>query len=200
MTHSLHRKGKEDALKTDYVILAMRAAGIHDKTPEAKEIAREKLLRIGEILNQHKPTNIMIPRLQRFSPAITASFDNVEVVKQILQTLKQEDLGISIVTSGLLTEIQRISKEVGLKPHSVHLSLGVFGVKKDELLPSEKILEVTTQCGHHCVSPQSVEHYVELIKKGKISVKDAAQELAKPCICGITNPTRISEILHQLTA
>ena len=200
MTHSLHRKGKEDALQSDYVILAMRARGIHDKTPEEKEIAREKLLRIGEILNQHQPTNIMKPRLQRFSPAITASFNNVNVIKEVLQTLKQEDLGISIVASGLLSEIQRVAKEVQLKPHSVHLSLGVFGSKKEELLPSEKILEVTTQCGHHCVSPQSVEHYVELIKKGTISINDAVQELAKPCVCGITNPTRISQILHQLTA
>ncbi len=196
MTHSLHRKGNETALKSDYVILAMRAAGIHDKTPEEKEVARSKLLRIGEILGQHTPTNIMIPRLQRFSPAITAAFDNIDTVKRVLQTLKQEDLGMSIVVSGLLTEIQRASKEIGLKPHTVHLSLGIFG--KKELLPSEKILEVTTECGHHCVSPQSVEHYVELIKNGKISVDEAAQDLAKPCVCGIVNPTRVSQILHQL--
>jgi len=198
MTHSLHRKGKEEALQSDYVILAMRAAGIHDKTPEEKEIAREKLLRIGEILGQHKPTNIMKPLLQRFSPAITASFDNVDVIKEVLQTLKQEDLGLSIVASGLLSEIQRVAKEVGLKPHSVHLSLGVFGNKKMEILPSEEILEVTTQCGHHCVSPQSVQHYVKLIKNGKINIEEAAQALAKPCVCGIVNPTRVRQVLHKL--
>ena len=174
----------------------MRAAGIHDKTPEVKQIARQKLLRIGEIMDQHEPTNIMMDRLRRFSPAITASFDNIKSVKQILQVLKQEDLGISIVVSGLISEIQKVVKDVGLQMHTVHLSLGVFG--KKELLPSEEILELTTMCGHHCVSSQSVTHYVEQIKKNKISLDAAAQELAKPCVCGIVNPTRVHRILNEL--
>ncbi|NVM30956.1 MAG: hypothetical protein HWN65_19095 [Candidatus Helarchaeota archaeon] len=198
MTHSLHRKGTKEDLKSDYVILAMRAAGIHDTTPEVKERARQKLLRIGEIMGQHKPTNIMMDRLQRFSPAITASFDNIKPVKQVLQVLKQEVLGISIVVSGLISEIQKAVKDVGLQMHTVHLSLGVFG--KKELLPSEKILELTTMCGHHCVSPQSVTHYVEQIKKNKINIDAAAQELAKPCVCGIVNPTRVRQILSELLA
>lgn len=198
MTHSLHRIGTKEALKSDYVVLAMRAAEIHDRTPEVKEITRQKLLRIGEIMGQHQPTNIMMDRLQRFSPVITASFDNIERVKEILQVLKREDLGISIVVSGLISEIQEAVEDVGLQMHTVHLSLGVFG--KKDLLPSEKILELTTMCGHHCVSPQSVTHYVEQIKKNKISIDAAAQELAKPCVCGIVNPTRVRQILNQLLA
>ncbi len=196
MTHSLHRTGPEEELKADYVLLAMRASGIHDKTPEAKEIAREKLLRIGKILDQHNPTNIMMERLRRFSPVITAVFDDINTVKEILRTLKQEDLGLSIIISGLISDIRTISKEVGLIPHTAHLSLGVFG--KKELLPPEEILEITTMCGHHCVSPQSVEHYVKQIKDEKISIEQAARELAKPCICGIVNPTRVNQVLCKL--
>jgi len=56
MTHSLHRLGPESDLAEDYVILAMVARGYNDKNPEA----REKLIRIGEILEQHNPTNMII--------------------------------------------------------------------------------------------------------------------------------------------
>ena len=54
-------------------------------------------------------------------------------------------------------------------------------------------------CGHHCVSPQSVENYVHLIKIGKISVEKAAKKLAQPCVCGIFNPKRAEMILKKLT-
>ncbi|GAG75398.1 unnamed protein product, partial [marine sediment metagenome] len=81
--------------------------------------------------------------------------------------------------------------------HTIHLSLGTFGRK--ELLPSEEILEITTMCGHHCISPQSVKYYVELIKSGKISVENAAKKLSKPCVCGIFNPTRAITLLNKLS-
>ncbi len=196
MTHSLHRIGTEADLNNDYVLLAMRAAGIHDKTPEEKEDARDKLLRIGRIFEEHNPTGIMMEHLRRFSPVVTATFDDKDNVKQILKLLKEENFGLSIVVSGLLSEIQTMSNEVGLKPHTVHLSLGIFG--KKELLPAEPIMEVTTMCGHHCVSPQSVEYYISQLKKNKITIQEAAHRLAQPCVCGIVNPTRLSSILNEL--
>lgn len=73
----------------------------------------------------------------------------------------------------------------------------MFG--KKNLLPDDKILEITSMCGHHCVSPQSVKHYIDLINKDKISIEKAAQKLAKPCICGIFNTKRATEILKDLT-
>jgi len=66
-------------------------------------------------------------------------------------------------------------------------------------LPSEEIIELTTMCGHHCISPQSVENYVNLIKIGKITVEKATENLAKPCVCGIFNPKRAKMILKKLT-
>ncbi|MFX1277210.1 MAG: hypothetical protein ACFFBP_18195 [Promethearchaeota archaeon] len=192
MTHSLHRVGSIDDLKGDYVILAMLAAGINDKSPDS----HQKLVKIAEILNQYNPTNIMPKTAWKVSPVITAAYTDIKTVKEIIKTLKEEDLGVSIVISGLISEIGEVVKEVGLNMHTVHLSLGTFG--KKELLPSEKILEVTTMCGHHCTSPQSVEYYVDLIKAGKISVKKAAKKLARPCICGIFNITRAIKILSEL--
>jgi translation initiation factor 1 (eIF-1/SUI1) len=193
MTHSLHRIGTKSNLKEDYVILAMVARGYNDTNPEA----RKKLIKIGEILEQHNPTNMIIKPAWKVSTVIQGAFENEKDVKEVLKVLKKEDLGVSIVVSGLISEITPVFKDIDLKPHTIHLSLGIFG--KKEKLPSEEILELTTMCGHHCISPQSVENYVNLIKKGKISVEKAAEKLAKPCVCGIFNPKRATMILRKLT-
>ncbi len=193
MTHSLHRIGTESDLKEDYVILAMVARGYNDTNPEA----REKLIKIGEILEQHNPTNMIIKPAWKVSTVIQGVFENKKDVKDVLKALKKENLGVSIVVSGLISEITPVLKDIDLKPHTIHLSLGIFG--KKEKLPSEEILELTTMCGRHCISPQSVENYVNLIKKGKISVEKATEKLAKPCVCGIFNPKRATMILRKLT-
>ncbi len=193
MTHTLHRKGIEEDLKRDYVILAMLAAGVNDKYDDS----RAKMIKIGEILKEHNPINIMSELGWKTSATITATYGDIETVKKIIQILKEEDLGISIVISGLISEIEKVLKEVGLDVHTVHFSLGGdFG--RTELLPPKKILEITTMCGHHTVSPQSITHYVDLIKRRKTTVEKAASKLTRPCVCGIINTSRIIEILATL--
>ena len=192
MTHSLHRRGKPEELKNDYVIIAMLAAGFNDKTPDAKK----NHLQIGEILNTYEPVNILRKEGWGISSVIQACYNDIEKVKAILKILKKEDLGISIVVSGLISEIRRLTNEIGLKMHTVNLSLGEFGKKK--LLPSEKVLEVTTMCGHHCVSSQSVEYYLDKLKKKEITIEKVAENLAKPCVCGIFNTKRAKNILKSL--
>ncbi|MBY8986229.1 MAG: hypothetical protein KGD65_14225 [Candidatus Lokiarchaeota archaeon] len=194
MTHTLHRKGSEVDLKEDYVILAMIAGGINDNYDDS----RQKLIRIGEIMKENIPVNIMSEIGWKTSATITATFDDLESVKSVIRQLKKEDLGISIVISGLISEIKDALNEVGLDIHTVHFSLGTFGARKKELLPPEKILEVTTMCGHHTVSPQSITHYVELIKQGKTTIEKAAKKLTRPCVCGIVNTSRIIQILNSL--
>lgn len=194
MTHSLHRKGIEKDLKEDYVVLAMFAAGINDNYDDS----RQRFIRIGEIMKENNPVNIMSERAWKVSPTITATFDDIELVRNVIHQLKREELRISIVVSGLISEIKDILLEVGLDIHTIHFSLGTFGAKKKELLPNDKILEITTMCGHHTVSPQSVTHYVELIKKGKTTIEKAAAKLTKPCVCGIVNTTRVIQILNAL--
>jgi len=36
-----------------------------------------------------------------------------------------------------------------------------------------------------CVSSQSIEYYLDLIRKDKLSIENIAEELTKPCACGI---------------
>lgn len=171
----------------------MISKGVNDKMPEA----RQKLLRIGQILKQNNPTNILIEPSWKVSTVIQASFTNIEDVRKVIKTLKEEDLGISIVVSGLVDEIKDLLDELDIHMHTVHLSLGTFG--KKDLLPSEDILEITTMCGHHCISPQSVKYYLELIKQQKISIQKAAEKLTKPCVCGIFNTSRAVKILTRMS-
>ncbi|MFX1411706.1 MAG: hypothetical protein ACFFA6_15250 [Promethearchaeota archaeon] len=193
MTHSLHRKGSIKDLKNDYVVLACLAKGINREIPEG----RKKMIRIAEILKENNPVNIIPKFTWKISPVITAVYSDINIIKKILKTLKKEDLGISIVVSGLISEIQDILHNIDLKIHTAHLSLGTFGNKK--LLPvRESVLEVTTMCGHHCISPQSVDHYIKQIKQGKVTVEKAIERLAKPCICGIFNKKRTEEILKKI--
>ena len=121
---------------------------------------------------------------------------NFPIAYKDLKTLKEEDLGISVVVSGLISEIRELCQEIGLNMHTANLSLGEFG--KKSLLPPEKTLEITTMCSHHCVSSQSVLHYARLIKEGKISLEKAAEKLTAPCVCGIFNTKRAGQILENL--
>ncbi|MFX1592517.1 MAG: hypothetical protein ACFFCL_07485 [Promethearchaeota archaeon] len=192
LTHSLHRIGTYEDLKTDYVILACLAKNLNRETQEG----RKGLIKIARILKKNSPINIIPEFTWNISPVVTAVYDNIETVKGIVKTLKEEDIGISIVVSGLISEIKQAVEEIGLHMHTVHFSLGTFG--KKELLPDKKVLEISTMCGHHCISPQSIRYYSELIKKEKITVEKAARKLAKPCVCGIFNINRAISILEQM--
>jgi hypothetical protein len=192
ITHSLHRKGNIESLKKDYVILACLAKNFNRETPDG----RKRLIKIAQILNQNKPVDIIPEYAWNVSPVVTAVYDNIETVKKIMKILKEKDLGISIVVSGLVSEISQALKDIGLNMHTIHFSLGTFG--KKELLPDKKVLELTTMCGHHCISAQSIIYYSKLIKKEKITVENAARKLAKPCVCGIFNITRAVSLLNEL--
>ncbi|MEM3562859.1 MAG: hypothetical protein QXR19_06505 [Candidatus Jordarchaeaceae archaeon] len=194
MTHTLHRLGDEDSLKKDYVVVAIYAHEINDNQPDS----RDRLLRIAEILKAQRPANMINELLWNFTPAIQAVYDDKNSFKTALRLLKNEDLGISITVSGLLSEVREIAEELGLKLHTVNLSLGVFG--KKELLPSEKILEITSMCGHHCVSPNLVKNLVQQVMRNKITPEEAAEELSKPCICGVFNKVRAANLIRKITS
>jgi hypothetical protein len=49
LTHTLHRKGIEEDLKRDYVILAMLAAGVNDKYDDS----RAKMIKIVNLVRHY---------------------------------------------------------------------------------------------------------------------------------------------------
>ena len=38
---------------------------------------------------------------------------------------------------------------------------------------------------------------LEMLENGKITAEEAAQELSKPCVCGIFNPVRAARLLQE---
>ena len=193
MTHSLHRIGSVEELENDYVVLAMGALGFN------KEEAGEKLRVILKILFEHEPINIGDAAYgsllggrtkedffsDKIPKVISAVFKDKNTVKKILKEIKKEKLGVSVVVSGIIKEIEEIVQETGLEMHAVNLSAGYFG--KTEKVAQEDILKFTSMCGHHLISPNLVIDVLDKYKNKKLSLDEAAKRLAKPCICGLFN-------------
>ena len=64
----------------------------------------------------------------------------------LFETVEKMNIGSSVVVSGLFSEVDDCSKMIGIRPHTVEFSLGIFG--KKALLPNKELLQITTMCGH----------------------------------------------------
>lgn len=208
MTHTLHRLGDWKSLENDYVILALAARGfsVEGSAPKLKEI-----LRIFAKYNPVNMGNLTAERSLCMARGISpeeiieeasdksiahAVYTDKEVVKRVLKELKEADLGISIVVSGIFDSVFGLCKDVSIEgPFTVNTSIGIMG--KTERLPEEELLEITTMCGHGMVSEHLTEEQIERVKKGKITAEKAAQELARHCLCGIFNPTRAAALINK---
>ena len=105
-------------------------------------------------------------------------------------------MGLSLVVSGNYKAVFDVGKELGIKPHTVNMSLGIFGNKS--LLPKENILSLCTMCGHGMVSKQRIENNIEKLKSGKLTLEKAGEKLASTCTCGIFNPKFANLILKKI--
>jgi hypothetical protein len=203
MTHSLHRQGTVDNLAGDYVVFAMAAPDINDLG------AGEKLREFLSIALRHGPVNLgdmkagnmhcldqkEIQGSIRDSSIVHAVFSQPEVVAKVLAEVKEADLGISVVVSGLFPQVEECCHRAGLKPHTVEHSLGVWGDTKQ--LPNGEALEFSTMCGHGMVSFNLVQEAIEDVSLGRSTTAEAALKLARPCVCGIFNPQRAEELLRS---
>ncbi|HEY5460530.1 MAG TPA: hypothetical protein VIJ89_02160, partial [Deferrimonas sp.] len=150
MSHTLHRRGTLESLKNDYVLFAMSAKGINEVESDAK------LRRFLEIVNRFGPVNLgdmrtgnryitttgEIIEKTRDTSIVHGVFDNRESLIKALQALKDEDLGISVIVSGLMGDVRECCREAGVNRHTCETSLGIWG--KTERLPDEEILRFTT--------------------------------------------------------
>jgi hypothetical protein len=125
-------------------------------------------------------------------------FTNREDLLKVITALKEADLGMSVVISGLFKEVFEVIRTAGLKPHSVNISLGVWG-KKAALLPREECLRICTMCGHGMISPFLVEALVNDVKKKRITIDEAVIKLSKCCVCGVFNTARAADLIKELT-
>ncbi len=205
MSHSLHRYGTEENLQNDYTFYARTSRWVN------REGCGPKLRKILDIILSEKPINFGSSNAGKSFKAgldpkeyagtldkaygVACCFSDRESIKRILIKLKQADTGISIVTGGLIDEIVEIAKEIGLKPHTAFLSLGIHG--KRSLLPEEQTLEMTTMCGHGMVSSKLTQAVIKQVEAGKMTPEEGGRLLAQPCPCGIFNTDRCEELLKK---
>ena len=203
MTHSLHRKGTRENLSEDFTIYCKSSRGINDAGSSAK---KKQFL---EIALRHNAINAAVSSYgNRFVHTPEALFDNindkrdvlvccgrkkdaVNIIKEVLDA----DIGLSIMLQGLFEEVVECLEAAGLKPHTVHHSLGIWG--RTEKLPPDEVLEVTTMCGHGIIAEKLVTGCIEDVRSGAKTPLEASMELARPCVCGIFNLARAEYLLQE---
>jgi len=204
MTHTLHRRGDRENLKQDYIVFTMSAKGLNE------EGSADKMKMFLQILLRHHPVNYgdmltgnryvksgeEIANNIQDTSIIHGVFTDAEKVVEILKELREADLGMSVVVTGIHEETEKCCQEGDTPKHTVEHSLGVFGQLKK--LPSEGILQLTTMCGHGMVPANLVGRIIVEIKRGKKNFKEGALELTRPCHCGIYNPVRAERLLRRL--
>jgi hypothetical protein len=200
MTHTLNRRGLAEGRPGEEIIVLCM---VHRKYRASKIEAMKKMVRT---IFRYNPDNIIgtplgfsesdIAEVAAVAGVVTAVFSDKEVVTRLIEDIKSQGLGISVVLSGLFKDSQEICDSCGLEGHTFNISLGVFG--KTEKLSDERTLEITTQCGHGLISSYLVKNVVKRIKKGDITCEEGSRLLIKPCVCGISNPQRIAKILDAM--
>lgn len=204
MTHTLHRYGSYENLQNDYVVFAIAAQKVNAKGTAT--LFRD----FYNIVNKYEPVNIgdmvtgnmyalekgIIENGTKDNSIFHAVFTNVNTVVQVLKDLKEADLGLSIVVSGILEHVDKCCREAGLQRHTIENSLGILG--NLQRLPSEKVLEINTMCGHGMVAFQLIDSMAKMVRDGEKTELEAAEVLASQCHCGIVNPIRAAEILREM--
>ncbi len=212
MTHTLHRQGPVETLEKDYCVLALVARQFDLANDERKASAVQRLQGICDTMAKHDPANLGSLYVNNGTYAhdmpaeeiraglkpngfVLCVYSDRDKFRDCLAELKEKDYGISITVSGLIDRVFETCEEVGLQPHTISYSLGVWG-KKDKL-PRAELLEITSMCGHAMTSANLVNRAIEDIKAGKTTPQAAAKAIAKPCACGCFNTDRAAELLQK---
>lgn len=203
MTNTLHRQGSVESLAGDYVIFARPASGIN------REGAGPRLQTFLRLAKQHRPVNLGNEDFGAATPdqwddmiaattdqsGCTATFNDPDRLLAFLADLAEADLGISINISGLVDRVESLGRAVGITRHSMEQSLGFWGAT--DRLAARPVLEISTMCGHGMVSFNLVAKMIEQVKTGKLSPRQAAALLTRPCVCGAFNPARAEALLAR---
>ena len=206
MTHTLHRRGTKESLNRDYIFLCMAAKGINEEGADDKMreflriVIKHNAVNIGDM----RTGNIFCCNPEEIISKVTSTsivhgvFTDPAVVSKVMKSLKNANLGMSVVVSGPFSSVEELCKKTGIKPHSVDYSAGIWG--KTEKLAKPELLECTTMCGHAMISANLVEDIVKRIKAGVINARQGSIEMGKVCCCGIYNPVRAERILRKLAS
>lgn len=135
---------------------------------------------------------------------LEVAFTDLKKIENLLKDLKKNwiprnrKMGypISIVLTGLTGDTQSCCRNTGFKGHTFLHCLGAFGRTQD--LPSGDELSLITMCGHGLIAKNRVRHLVRSLKNKELTLEEAAEDIARPCKCGIGNKERAQEIFARL--
>lgn len=203
MTHSLHRSGDIESQKKDFNWFMYQTKGVNDKDIKDKAL---EFIAAAEACGSENWGDVKTGPKTRYSveeikdnisdkSRLRGVFTRREQMVEFLKTMKDIDNGMSVVATGVLSEVLPACKEADVTPHSINYSLGVWG-KKDNL-PDEVTLSITTMCGHHMIPPKFVQHVMKQVDKGRLTPEEGATKLANFCYCGIFNHIRCAEIIRE---
>ncbi len=222
MTNTLHRYGKDENLRDDFIVFAMAAKGFNEEgalekaqtflraaikykpinmgnalvnslyRPE-KNLSFIKLYFIGR---QEKTTyeNLIDEMPGPGSAAVV--FDSRDQAAKFVRDVKKLDLGLSINISALVDDTRDICGEVEITPHAVEYTLGFHGATNK--LPDQETLSISTMCGHGMVSSHFARKMMDRVKEGRITPQAAACCMAKFCVCGVFNTSKAMKILNEV--
>ena len=164
----------------------------------------QTVVRLLHKIRPEATRQLLLKAVAERSSVLTAIYTKPGNVYALLDDIKGEWLEknrqngnpISIVLSGLFDDIHRCCKKTKLHEHTYMHSIGFYGRTKD--LPSDDELELLTMCGHGLISINGVEDLVWKIQRKAITPREAAEDIAKPCVCGIVNVDRAEKILRRL--
>ncbi len=207
MTHSLYRTGSYDEVKDDFVVLIMPGKGINVEGSAAK------MKQFLDIANRHAPTDLggwaighmynstledMKDKVIDRAASCSVVYDSKEFLVEFLKEMKEADLGLSLVISGVDEIVKNdVCKELDIKPHTTNYSLGIMG-KTEKLPQDERVLAVATMCGHGMVSYNLINQAVAEVRGGA-DPEQVAAKLAQPCSCAIFNVRRAVGLLKEMS-
>ena len=204
MTHSLHRSGDLASQKKDFCWFMYQTKGVNDTNIRDKALA---YIAAAEAEGSENWGDVKTGPVTRFDSdhikeritdksRLRGVFTKREQIVGFLKNLKDKELGLSCVITGVLSEVLPACREAGVTPHSVNYSLGVWG--NTARLPDDDTLSITTMCGHHMIPPKFVEHIQKKVNSGKLTPDEGAVELSNFCYCGIFNQVRCAQILQVI--
>jgi hypothetical protein len=207
MTHSLHRFGNRENLSNDYVVVARTAKGINEEGlgPMIRKFV-ELALELDPVnAGDYTAGTLLTHSRQELLDGINDQsrvqvvFSDQEKVTSFLKRLREVDLGVSVVVTGLFDRVRECAQSAGLsEPHTVQCSCGMWG--RVEQLPDAQIMQVTTMCGHAQISASQVERRARDVRAGRMTAEEAALDLARPCVCGIFNPVRAAGLIEAMAS
>jgi len=221
MTNTLHRFGKPESLRDDFIVFIMASRGINEiGSPEKIHTFLEASVKynpinighglVGSLYRPEKDLSLTKVYLKGRKEQITPReaietldepgiaavvFDNKEAMEGFIKDVKALDLGLSVNVSALVEEAKEACRNNHIALHSIEYSLGFHGDL--DRLPDHHVLSLTTMCGHGLISADFAKKMITRIKESRLSPEKAATYMAKFCTCGAFNTTRAVRLLNE---